>query len=261
MILLLDLGNTNLYCGVYRENKLLCEYRTHSDPNKSSDEYKKILKDFIHANDLNEADIKGAVLSSVVPTLGRTVKIAVEKLLNIECLMVGKNLKSGLAIHIDNPNELGSDLVSVSVGAKVRYGYPTIICDFGTATKILVVDKAGAFAGCIIAPGIKISMKALSNSAAQLMETSLIAPDSVIGKNSNDSINSGIIYGTIEMVEGLVKKIENELNYKFKKVITGGNSLLIKDHISSEYIYDSNLIMEGLYQIYLKNRKEDDKNE
>lgn len=261
MIILLDLGNTNLYCGVYHEERLLCEYRTHSDPNKSSDEYKKIIKDFIYSNGIDESNIEGAILSSVVPTLGRTIKIAVEKLFNIECLMVGKNLKSGLAIHIDNPNELGSDLVSVSVGAKVRYGYSLIVCDFGTANKILVIDKNGAFAGCIIAPGIKISMKALSNSAAQLMETTLVAPDSVIGKNSNDSINSGIIYGTIEMIEGLTQQIEEELKYKCKKIITGGNALLIKDHISSEYIYDSNLIMEGLYQIYKKNRKEDDKNE
>ena len=258
MILLLDLGNTNLYCGVYQNETLLCEYRTHSDVFKSSYEYKKIIGDFLTTNNLKVEDFEGAILSSVVPALGNTIKNAVEALLRKSCMIVSKNLKSGLSIKIDNPSELGSDLVADSVGAKYRYKAPLIICDLGTATKMLVLDEKGNFVGCIIFPGIKISMKALSNNAAQLMDTSLIAPDKVIGKNSSDSINSGLIYGHIEMIKGLSAKIEAELGYPLKKVITGGNSILIKDHIPADYIFDPSLILEGLYRVYMKNRKEDD---
>ena len=258
MSLLLDLGNTNLYCGVYQNETLLCEYRTHSDVFKSSYEYKKIIGDFLTANNLKVEDFEGAILSSVVPALGNTIKNAVEALLRKSCMIVSKNLKSGLSIKIDNPSELGSDLVADSVGAKYRYKAPLIICDLGTATKMLVLDEKGNFVGCIIFPGIKISMKALSNNAAQLMDTSLIAPDKVIGKNSSDSINSGLIYGHIEMIKGLSAKIEAELGYPLKKLVTGGNSILIKDHIPADYIFDPSLILEGLYRIYMKDRKEDD---
>lgn len=254
MVLLLDLGNTNLYCGVYQNDKLLCEYRTHSDLFKSSDEYEQIIGNFLSSNNLNKRDFEGAILSSVVPTLGTTIKNAVSKLLGKDVLVVGKNLKSGLSIHIDNPNELGSDLVCDAVGAKSKYELPLIIADLGTATKLLVVDKNGSFAGCVIAPGIKIGMKALSNSAAQLMDTTLVAPESVIGKNSSDSINSGVILGHVEMIEGLSKRIEKELNMNATKILTGGNSVLVKDSISSEYTYDPSLILEGLYQIYIKNK-------
>ena len=254
MVLLLDLGNTNLYCGVYQDDVLLCEFRTHSDTNKSSDEYAQILGDFLKNYNLKKSEFEGAILSSVVPALGTTLIYAVKKLLGIDCMLVGKNLKSRIAIHIDNPNELGSDLLADSVGGKDSYNYPLIICDLGTATKLIVIDKEGHIVGCIIAPGIKISMKALSNNAAQLTDTSLVAPMHVIGKNSSDSINSGIIYGTIEMIEGLSRRIEEELGYKCKKIITGGNAILVKDKMDKEYIYDSNLILRGLYSIYKMNR-------
>ena len=174
--------------------------------------------------------------------------------MNVKCLVVSKNLKTMLPIRIDNPNELGSDLVCDSVGAKVRYGNGLIIVDLGTANKLLVIDKDGNFVGCVITPGLKISMKALSASAAQLMDTSLVAPSKIIGKNSSDSINSGIIYGTIKMIDGLCDDIEKEVGYKLKRIVTGGNSYLITDHIKDNYIYDNNLIFEGLYQIYLKNK-------
>lgn len=254
MVLLLDLGNTNLYCGVYLEGKLVCDFRTHSDVNKSSDEYRHIIKDFLFAYSLKTSDFEGAILSCVVPTLTNVVKMAVERLLNVKCLVVSKNLKTMLPIRIDNPNELGSDLVCDSVGAKVRYGNGLIIVDLGTANKLLVIDKDGNFVGCVITPGLKISMKALSASAAQLMDTSLVAPSKIIGKNSSDSINSGIIYGTIKMIDGLCDDIEKEVGYKLKRIVTGGNSYLITDHIKDNYIYDNNLIFEGLYQIYLKNK-------
>lgn len=253
MVLLLDLGNTNLYVGVYRDDKLLYDYRTYSDVNKSSDEYKAIIKEFLQANDLHRSDFEGAILSSVIPSLTLTICNSIEKLFGFKCMVVGNKLKTGLSIRIDNPSELGSDLVCDAIGAKHRYGTPVLIADLGTASKIMAVDKNGNFVGVTISPGINLSMKALSNGAAQLMDVSLIAPESIIGKNSADSINSGLIYGTIAMVEGLCEKIEKEFGYNFKRVLTGGYAEIVKNHIDKRFMFDADLILEGLYQIYLKN--------
>ncbi len=253
MVLLLDLGNTNLYVGVYLNGKLVKEYRTNSDINKSSDEYSDIIRSFFIANFLDPREFKGAILASVIPSLTQVLARMVDKLLNVKCMIVGKSLKSGLSIRIDNPNELGTDLVADSVGGKAKYGYPLLITDMGTATKILAIDKNGNFVGCVIAPGIKVAMMALTKKSAQLMDIDLVAPEKVIGKNSPDSLNSGSIYGNIAMIEGMNKMMEKELGYQCKKVITGGYSNLLKDHIDKDFIHDPTLIFEGLYQIYLKN--------
>jgi type III pantothenate kinase len=254
MVLLLDLGNTNLFIGIYQNGSLMKTYRTYADKNKSSDQYAEIMQIFFLQAKLDINAFEGAILSSVIPSLTSTLALAVESVIHKKCFIVGKSLKTGLPIRTDNPLEVGHDLVCDSVGATYKYGYPIIIADLGTATKILVVDKNGAFIGCSIAPGIKLSMNALSNNAAQLMDVSLVAPNKVIGKNSPDSINSGIVYGTICMIEGMCQKIEEELGYPVKKVVCGGYSSLIKNHLNASFIYDANLILEGLYQIYLKNR-------
>ena len=253
MVLLLDLGNTNLYVGVYQNGSLVSEYRTSSDIHKSSDEYRDIIRTFFILNNIDPKDFKGAILTSVIPSLTQVLTRMVKKLLNVDCMVVGKSLKSGLSIRIDNPNELGTDLVADSVGGKSKYGYPLLITDMGTATKILVIDKDGNFVGCVIAPGIKVAMMALTQKSAQLMDIDLVAPNKVIGKNSPDSLNSGSIYGNIAMNEGMNKMIEDELGYPCKKVITGGYSALLQEHLNKEFIYDPTLIFEGLYQIYLKN--------
>lgn len=257
MVLLLDLGNTNLYVGVYHNGSLVKEYRTNSDVNKSSDEYSDIIRAFFIANFLDPSEFKGAILASVIPSLTQVLARTVNKLLNVKCMIVGKSLKSGLSIRIDNPNELGTDLVADSVGGKAKYGYPLLITDMGTATKILAIDKNGNFVGCVIAPGIKVAMMALTKKSAQLMDIDLVAPEKVIGKNSPDSLNSGSIYGNIAMIEGMNKMMEKELGYPCKKVITGGYSNLLREHIDKEFVHDPTLILEGLYQIYLKNGGED----
>lgn len=256
MVLLLDLGNTNLNVGVYQDGKLLSDYSTHSDIHKSSDEYKVLIQDFLKSDNYSKVDFTGAILSSVIPSLTLTICEAVKKLFGFDCKVVGKNLKSGISIRIDNPSELGADLVCDAIGAKVRYNAPVLIADLGTASKITAVDKDGNVVGCVISPGLKMSMNALSNGAAQLMQVSLIAPDHIVGKNSADSINSGLIFGTIAMIEGLCNKIEKEFGYSFKRVLTGGYSKLVKNNIEKTFIYDPSVIFEGLYQIYLKNEGE-----
>ena len=253
MILLLDLGNTNLYVGIMKEGTLISEFRTDSDLNRSSYMYLDLLKNFIETNKLDVNDFEGAILSSVIPSLTYSISKSVEDLLQKPCFIISKELKSGLPIRIDNPSELGTDLIADSVGAIKRYGAPCIICDLGTANKLLVIDKNNNFIGCTISPGIKTAQKALSNGAAQLMDISFKAPKKVIGKNSPDSLNSGAIYGTKCMIEGMTKLIEDELGYPTNHILTGGNAVFVKDYIEN-YTYDPTLIFEGLYQIYLKNR-------
>ena len=252
MILLLDLGNTNLYIGVHNDKTLISEYRTYSDLEKTSDMWCELINTYLANAKISIEDINGAILSSVIPSLTLVIKSAIERLIKKPCLVLSKQIKSGLAIRIDNPSELGTDLIADSIGAIKKYGAPLIICDLGTANKLLVIDKNEAFVGCTISPGLKQGQKALSSGCAQLMDTSLIAPQKVIGKNSLDSINSGAIYGTKCMIEGMSKLIEDELGYKTTHILTGGNAELIKDCLDN-YIYDPHIVLDGLYHIYKRN--------
>ncbi|MBE6133000.1 MAG: type III pantothenate kinase [Erysipelotrichaceae bacterium] len=253
MVLVLDLGNTNIYLGIFENGQLIHEFRKHTDLHRSSDEYVEVFKSFFLTHNIDTTSFEGGIISSVVPSLTTTLKSAIEYLINKPCLVVGKGVKTGLSIKIDNPSELGCDLVCDCVGAVSKYPLPLIIADLGTANKILVVDSQGAFIGCTISVGLKLGIKSLTNNAAQLMDVSLLAPKKVIGKNSQDSLNSGAIYGTVSMIEGMAKRIENELNVECNKVITGGNAILIKDYIDG-FVYDPTLILEGLYRIYEKNK-------
>ncbi len=253
MILTLDLGNTNLFVGVYQGKKLIATYRTFSDKTKSSDGYKEILKNFLEMEHLDCAQFEGAILSSVIPSLSKALVTAVEKLLHVTCLQVGSKLKSGLAIHIDNPSELGADLVSDSVGAISKYKAPCLIVDLGTATKYLVIDKNANFQGCVITTGIKLGFEALAKRAALLMEIDYETPRKIIGKNSRDSLNSGAIFATVAQIHELCSMIEKEVGYKMIKLVTGGNAYLVKDLLSKEFIFEEYLILDGLLSIYEKN--------
>ncbi len=255
MILTLDLGNTNLYVGVYKEKKLIATYRTYSDKTRSSDGYKEIISLFLKSEGFNPLEFEGAILSSVIPSLNKAVLNAVEKVINKKCLLVGSKLKSKLAIRIDNPQELGADLVCDSVGAIIKYKAPCLIIDLGTATKYLVIDNQGAFQGCVICPGIKVAFEALVKNTALLMEIDYEAPKKIVGKNSHDSLNSGAIYSTIASIHELCRMIENELGYKMKKIVTGGNAYIIKDYLDDEYIFDENLILDGLMAIFYMNMR------
>lgn len=252
MILVLDLGNTNIYIGVYQNGELKKTYRTFTDPMKSQDNYRDLLEDFFQKHHFESKDFSGAIISSVVPDLSTVLKGALDELLEIDSIIISKGVKTGLSIRIDNPNELGTDLVADAIGAIKKYHVPCLIADLGTANKIIVIDRNGNFIGVIIFAGIKVASKALSRSAAQLMDISYNCPKSVIGKNSIDSLNSGSIYGTIAAIEGLAIRVEKELGYPMNKILTGGNANLIKDHIDN-FVFDQHLILDGLYEIYFRN--------
>lgn len=258
MILLVDIGNTNIYMGIYENQNCISTYRTHTDTRKSSDDYAEIVKKFV--SEKGKGRMLGAIISSVVPSLTGALKEALDSLYEVNTMVVGPNLKSGMPIKMDHPSEVGADLISVSVGGIHQYGYPLLICDLGTATKIIAIDEKGAFVGGVVMPGLKISLDALVGNTAQLPEINLSVPKKVIGKNTIDSMNSGTIYGHIDAILGLVKRMEEELGQPAKKILTGGYAKTILKNMPQDFIYDEKLILDGLFYLYQRNGgKEDEK--
>lgn len=254
MILVCDLGNTNVVFGLYKNDICLDSFRLISSKLMGLDEYVAKLNSVINDKNIDISKIKGAILSSVMPSIARIIKDAIKICFGVEVLVFGAGVKSGLAIQVDNPLEVGTDLIAACVGAINKYGKPLILVDFGTATKINIVDKNGAFIGCTIAPGLKISNDALVNVAPQLPLISFEAPRKVIGKNTNDSMNSAAIYGTASMVDGMIKKIERELGYQATRLATGGLQELVTPYCEIPFLVDQDILLYGLYRIYIKNR-------
>ena len=258
MILTVDVGNTNITIGCFDENdKLVFESRISTNNYRMEDEYAVAFADIMRLYHIAPESIKGAVLSSVVPPVTVQVKPAVEKICGCRVITVGPGLKTGLNIKIDEPASLGADLAAVAVGAKENYPLPVIIIDLGTATKILAVDKTGAFIGGIIAPGVKISAEALSTRTAALPLIGVSGEPirSVIGKNTVDCMRSGLLCGNAFMIDGMVESFEREIGEKCTVVATGGFSSVIKPLCRTDFILDENLILKGLLAVYKKNKQ------
>ncbi len=252
MILCVECGNTAIKFGFFDENELKYRYLLKSQDNLSSDDYAIKIKILLENKILK---IEGAIISSVVPSLTNILKNAVSKIFDCDVTILNRQLKTKIPLKIDNPRELGTDFLCTAVGAMRKYDYPFVIADLGTATKLSVVDKNGNFIGCIITAGMKVSLKSLVANTAQLYDVEVAAPKKIIGKNSIDSIQSGIVYGQAYMVSEFARRIENELGYPINRVLTGGYSSIIKNEIVC-FNYYENLSLEGLYNIYLMNREE-----
>lgn len=255
MILALDIGNTNIVIGTIKNDKIQFTGRLATDKLKTSDEYALLFSGILSMNGVSISDINGVIISSVVPPLMLSIKSAVQNLTNIEPMIVGPGLKTGLNIKIDNPAQLGSDQVVDAVAAIEKYKLPCIILDMGTATTVSVIDKKRNYLGGLIIPGITISQDALSSRTSQLPKISLEKPQKVIGKNTVDCMKSGAVYGTAAMIDGLADRIENELGEQVCIVATGGNSETIVKVCHRKIIYDSNLLLDGLNILYKKNKK------
>ncbi len=257
MILVCDLGNTNIVFGLYENNEKLLSFRLVSSNLMDLDEYVAKINNIINDKKIDVSKVRGAIMSSVMPSIAKTIKRAIEIVFNVDVIVFGSKVKSGMPIKVDNPIEVGTDLIASCVGATHKYGTPVVIVDLGTATKINVVDKTGAFIGCVIAPGLKISNEALVKTAPQLPVINYEAPKKVIGKNTIDSMNSAAIYGTASMIDGMIRKIERELGYQTRKIATGGLQELVTPYCEIPFIYDQDILLYGLYKIYLKNRGEE----
>ncbi len=257
MILTIDVGNTNtVFGGFDGDEKLVFESRISTDRFRMADQYAIMLADILRLYSVNAEEISGAVLSSVVPPVTTQLKNAVEKICGCRVMTIGPGLKTGLNIKIDEPSSLGADMAAVAVGAKEHYPLPAIVIDLGTATKILAVDKTGAFIGGIIAPGVKISAEALAAKTAALPLIGVTNEPirKVIGTNTIDCMRSGLLKGTACMLDGMIESFESEIGEKCTVVATGGFSSTIKPLCKTEFILDEHLILIGLLEIYKKNK-------
>ena len=253
MNLCIDVGNTTIGMGFFKEEKLIKKIVLTIDLKKTKDEYISVLKRTLYENDFDVKDIKSIILSSVVPSINGQLKMALVDLFSIEPMLIAPGIKTGLIIHVDNPSEIGNDLIAVMVGVKDKYSYPCLIADLGTASKILLIDKDGAFTTCTIMPGLSISAATLTSKTALLPEISFTEPKTVLARNTIDAINAGVVYGHADMVDGLIRRFEKEIGYKCKHILTGGGSMYIKNVLQEEYIYDPDICLYGLNRIIVRN--------
>ncbi|MBO5211486.1 MAG: type III pantothenate kinase [Clostridia bacterium] len=253
MLLTIDIGNTNITLGTYNNRILGFTARLATDTKRTEDEYAIDIKNLLSLYKMSPDDIEDCIISSVVPSVGKSISRAVAKLCQIVPLMLGPGIKTGLNIKIDNPAQLGADLVAGAVGAIDTYRMPCVIVDMGTATTLSVLDKDGAFLGGVIAAGVRLTLKALAENTALLPSIPIEAPKSVIGSNTVESMQSGLVLGTAAMLDGLLDRIEAQLGETPTVVATGGLSREIITHCNHSIIYNENLLLEGLCAIYEKN--------
>ncbi len=254
MLLAVDIGNTNIKFGIFNGDELIRTLTISCNKNKTADEYSVELYSLIRVMGIHRTDFDGCIISSVVPTVTARIRSAVADLLGIEALVVGPGVKTGLNIRIEDPSQLGADLVVACVAANAGYTAPCIVISMGTATVMCVIDRNKAMLGGPIAPGVMVSLNALTGNAALLYSVSLDAPASVIGNNTDRSIRSGVVWGTVCMIDGMIDRIEKELGEKCTVVATGGMAKTIIKHCVHEIVVQDDLIMQGLKLIYTKNK-------
>ena len=254
MLLTIDIGNTNITLGAYDDDILCFTARLATAQGTTSDQYAVEIKNILELHGLKADKIEDCIISSVVSSVGGAVCNAVSLLCDIVPLELGPGVKTGLNIKIDNPAQLGADLVAGAVGAISEYALPCVVIDMGTASTISVIDGNGAYLGGVISAGVRLTLKALTENTAQLPSIDINAPKSVIGSNTVDCMKSGLIYGTAAMLDGLLNRITQELGKKPTIVATGGLSKDIIVHCEHDIIYTANLLLDGLREIYEKNR-------
>ena len=253
MILAIDIGNTNIVLGGLEEEKILFEVRMATDLIKTSDQYCAELKNMLALFEVTPEMIDGSIVSSVVPPVLNSVKTAIRKLTGKTCLVVGPGIRTGLNIRVENPAEVGSDLIVAAVAAIQEYGAPLLLVDMGTATTITAVDASGTFLGGCICPGVKISMEALTGRTAQLPGISLEEPQRAIGRNTRDCMRSGIMFGAAAMLDGLLDRMEAELGVPVKVIATGGIARFVIPLCRRKMIYDRSLMLKGLGLLWRRN--------
>ncbi|HHZ01540.1 MAG TPA: type III pantothenate kinase [Tissierellia bacterium] len=257
MILVVDIGNTNIVIGIYRDDELIGSWRMVTKEKKTSDEYGIFLLNLLKYNDIDYKKINSIVVSSVVPNVMYSFENAMKKFFNIEPLIVGPGTKTGITIATENPKEVGADRIVGLVAAYEEYGGPLMVVDFGTATTYDVVSEKGEYRYGITSPGIQISADALWQRTAQLPKIEIKKPDTILARNTITSMQAGLVYGYIGQVEYIIKKVKEELNNENIKVVaTGGLGRLIADETDAIDIFDPMLLFKGLKIIHDKNCKD-----
>ncbi|MDR1588678.1 MAG: type III pantothenate kinase [Oscillospiraceae bacterium] len=253
MLLAIDIGNSNIVIGCIDGHSIRHLYRVETDASKTEDEYAAGIKQILGLDGVGTDIFDGAIISSVVPPLTGSMQAAVKKITGRDALVVGAGMKTGLNIRIDDPAQLGSDLVAAAVAVVAHYELPVIIFDMGTATTIGLVDKGANFMGGAIFPGVALSMNALTSGTAQLPKVPIEAPAKCVSTNTIDCMKSGAIFGTASMMDGMIDRIEAELGAKTRIVATGGLSARVVPYCKHEIIHDADLLLRGLAVLYEKN--------
>ena len=254
MILAIDVGNSNIVVGCIDKKGIRFIERMSTDLNKTELEYAITLKNIMEIYEIRDGALEGGIISSVVPQVTEVLRCAVEKLIKTPVKIVGPGLKTGLNILIDNPAQLGSDLLVDSVAALAEHPVPLIIIDMGTATTVCVINSKRQYIGGMIVPGVRTALDSLVSHTSLLQQISLEPPKKVIGSNTIDGMKSGTIYGNASILDGLIDRIEEELGEKCTIVATGGLAGAIVPHCRRHILVDDDLLLKGLKIIYEKNR-------
>lgn len=254
MLLVFDIGNTNMVLGVYDGDNLVRDWRINTDLNKTSDEYGVLIKSLFDASNISLSVVDAIIVSSVVPAVMHSLENFCRKYCNISPMVVGPGIKTGLNIKYEDPKMVGADRIVNAVAAISKYNCPVIIIDFGTATTYCAVSKKGEYIGGAISPGMKISSEALFQKASKLPRVELVTPETVICKDTVSAMQAGIIYGYAGQVEKIVGLMKKELKDDGTLVIaTGGLANMISQETNAIDVIDPNLTLEGLRIIYEKN--------
>lgn len=254
MLLAADIGNTNITFGGFEEDSLVFVAHISTDVSKTCDEYAQTILGTLSLYNKQKLEITGAIISSVVPALNKTVSDALEFVYGIRPIIVAPGIKTGINIRCDDPSSVGTDLVCACVACNKLYGGPAIIVDLGTATKIMAIDKNGTFTGVSIAAGVTMGLKSLYMGTAQLPQVSLEAPECVIGKNTADCMKSGVVFGHAAMIDGMIDRFCQELKMSAKVYATGGLATVIIPHCKHGITLDEHMVLKGLNIIYNKNK-------
>lgn len=255
MLLTIDVGNTNTVFGGFFGNELRFVSRIATVKGLTEDEYAVKIRSILELYNVHDTSISGAIISSVVPALTPVLKKAVKTVYNTDALIVGPGIKTGINLLVDNPAQVGADLICASVSAFDKYHKSCVVLDLGTATKIMAINNDGAFLGVSIIPGVELAMNALASNTALLPQIAIEAPKHIIGKNTIECMHSGIIYGNACMIDGMLSRIRTELGFSDMTCIaTGGLAGFIIPHCKHKIEQDPHLLLKGLKILYEKNK-------
>ncbi|MCI7216097.1 MAG: type III pantothenate kinase [Megasphaera elsdenii] len=253
MLLVIDVGNTNIVLGIFKGKELMDHWRVSTDRFRTTDEYGVLIRNLFYLNGVNSDEIDAIIISSVVPPVMPTLERMCQRYFGLTPLVIGPGVKTGMDIKYDNPREVGADRIVNAVAAYEKFGGPVIIIDFGTATTFCAVDKKGTYLGGAICPGIGISTDALVQRTAKLPRIEVVSTDKVICRNTVESMQAGVFYGFVGQVDGIVARMRKELGCKAKVVATGGLAVIVAPATDAIDVVEPMLTLEGLRIIYDRN--------
>ena len=255
MLLVIDVGNTNITYGVYDGTSLSANFRMTATVVRTSDEFGISIRELLSINGIDNKKIDGVIIASVVPNIMYSLTSAVIKYLGCQPMIVGPGLKTGIKVVTSNPKEIGADRIVDAVGAYEKYGGPVLVIDYGTATTYDLISAKGEFMAGITAPGIKMSAKALWEDTAKLPEIEIVKPKSILAEDTVSSMQAGLVYGQIGQTEYIIRKVREESGFSDMKVVaTGGLGGVIFGETDEIEVYDRDLTLEGLRLIYERNQ-------